>query len=170
VYVVDWSGSTAPSRRRLLGAIVAEVEALPPGTRVVLYRMASETQETYDGDVSAGTVDGIAAALAADAQGSDGRDGTVFADMARALRAFSHSYSGGSFAVRVLTDGGDDNAAVPASAAAYRLEASRLCGDRRLADIAFYGVGPGFREGIRGAFSAAGPRLRILRLGEGLAR
>lgn len=168
VYVVDWSGSTAPVRRRLLGAALAEQESLPAGARVVVYRMGSSTQEVYDGVLVGGGTDAVAAALARDALPSDAKGGTDFPRMAQALAAFSRSFAGRRLLVRVLTDGGDDRAGDRKAQETYRRAASALCADRRLADLAFVGVGPGFREAIRRAFGKAGARLRVLGPSEGL--
>lgn len=168
VYVADWSGSTAPIRRRLLGATLAEIESLPPGTRVMVYRMGSSTQEVYDGGLGESGTDALAAALARDALPSDPKRGTDFPRMTQALATFSRSFTGSRFLVRVLTDGGDDRAGDRKAQAEYRRAASELCADRRLAELAFVGVGPGFREGIRQAFGTAGARLRLLGPGEGL--
>lgn len=169
-YVVDRSGSTAAVRRRLLGTALAEIEGLPPGTRVVLFRMGSRTEEFYDGATGDAGADGIAARLAEGALPSDGEPGTDFPAMAKSLAAFSRAFAGRRLLVRVLTDGGDDRARDAAAQASYRRDAAALCADPRVAEVAFWGVRPGFHEGVRRAFGKAGTRLRILGPGQELGR
>ncbi len=169
VYVVDWSGSTAEARRTLLGAVLAELEGVPEGTRVVAYRMGSDTQEIYDGTVGDEGVDGVASAFRRAALASDPVPGTDFPKMAAALLKFSRSFPARGYAVRVLTDGGDDRAWDPASSHAYRRDGAALCADPKLAEIAFVGVAPGYREGIRRAFGKAGAKLSILVRGQSLS-
>ena len=161
VYVIDYSGSTAATRKQQLGLMFAELESAPEETNVVIYRMGSDTQEIFSGPLGDSGTDTLIGPLKRDVLTSDAVRGTIFAKMTTALVAFSKTFTGTSYKLRVLTDGGNDYLDAQ-SLKAYREGAITISRDKRMSSIIFYGVQPEFRQQIRTAFGSTGPKLQIL--------
>jgi hypothetical protein len=165
VYVIDYSESTATIRREQLGQMFAELESMADDDNVVIYRMGSETEEVFTGQLGDAGVDGIMETVKSDLVHSDPKRGTDFSRMALTLLAFSQTFSGKEYRLRIMTDGGND-ALDAESIQAYHRAANLLTQDKRLASVVFYGVRPPYRRAVRTAFGAAGGRLQLLRKGQ----
>jgi hypothetical protein len=162
VFVVDYSASTAEIRQRQLGVMLAELENVSDDAHVVIYRMGSTTEEVFGGPLGDEGLDTITSTLMRDVSTSDPLGGTNFARMSQALQAFSKSYGGRGYVLRVLTDGANDFVADRDNLRAYKAAAAEVCADRRLSSIVFYGVKPGFRENVRAIWGSPPSRLDVL--------
>lgn len=167
-FVLDWSASTANTRKKQIAQIFAELDQADPSANVRLYRMASMTQEIFSGKASDIGVDAVMKRADELSTKSDGNLGTDFAEMAEALERFERESDASNLKLRVLTDGQDDYANDPAHRAAYRSAATKVTSDPRLDSLVFEGVQPGFREPLREVFKNAGSKLQILGVGESL--
>jgi hypothetical protein len=161
VYVIDYSKSTTNIRKQEIGQMLAELEAAPDDTTVVIYRMGYETQEIFSGQLGDAGTDTLLGTLQRDVVTNDPVLGTNFAKMATALVAFSKDFKGSSYNLRIMTDGANDFDDAK-DVHFYHEGTATLAHDQRLQSLRIYGVPPEFRQEIRQAFGAAGAKLQII--------
>jgi hypothetical protein len=161
LYVIDYSKSTSAFRKQEVGQMLAELEAAPDNSNVVIYRMGFETEEIFSGQLGDAGTDSLIGTLNRDVVTSDPKNGTNFAKMTDALLSFSREFKGDHYKVRIMTDGANDFSDLK-NLKTYHANASLLALDSRISSLRFYGVEPAFRHDIRRAFGAAGCRLQII--------
>ena len=161
IYVIDRSDSTGGTRQNQIDSVVVELDSVPLGTHLTIYRMGSTTEEVYSDDLNDTGIEALKNTLMNDAKASDPVKGTNFNLMTQAVARRVASSKAKEIHIRLLTDGADDFTGDPKNQAAYEKAAKEVCSDKRVRSIVFAGVKPGFREAIRRNWGNSASPLQI---------